>query len=327
MKVSKTKESRQIQGRHKIYKKQSGTDRHYGPQSQKPDLSSDKYEQLKLRHLQKLLENAENRQKIESDTRDQGESELWISLRREMLTASNFGTVCRMRPSTSCAATVKAILYSSFLDNPATKYGLDNEKIARKELAIKLNKEIKPCGLFIDIENPCLGASPDGLIDENGLVEIKCPFSAENLTAEEAIETLPSLRSIFDKKNLQKINKNHRYYYQIQGQLNITQREYCIFAVWTPKSMKILRIDIDHIFWRNKMLPFLIRFYNECMLPEILDSRHNRHMPIRNPSYIMEAKEEAATKIVCRTSRRKAIENSIEDSKRFKQDVLPVKEQ
>ena len=172
-----------------------------------------------------------------------------------------------------------------------------------------------------------MGASPDGLIDENGLVEIKCPFSAENLTAEEAeeIETLPSLRSIFDKKNLQKINKNHRYYYQIQGQLNITQREYCIFAVWTPKSMKILRIDIDHIFWRNKMLPFLIRFYNECMLPEILDSRHNRHMPIRNPSYIMEAKEEAAKKIVCRTSRRKAIENSIEDSKRFKQDVLPVK--
>ena len=132
MKVSKTKESRQIQGRHKIYKKQSGTDRHYGPQSQKPDLSFDKYEQLKLRHLQKLLENAENRQKIESDTRDQGESELWISLRREILTASNFGTVCRMRPSTSCAETVKAILYPSFFENPATKYGLDNEKIARK---------------------------------------------------------------------------------------------------------------------------------------------------------------------------------------------------
>jgi len=63
-----------------------------------------------------------------------------------------------------------------------------------------LNKEIKPCGLFIDTENSYLGASPDGLIDENGLVEIKCPLSAENLTAEEAIQTLTSLKNIFDKK-------------------------------------------------------------------------------------------------------------------------------
>lgn len=80
------------------------------------------------------------------------------------------------------------------------KYGCEKEEIARKELAQELNKEIKPCGLFIDTENPCLGASPDGLIDESGLVEIKCPLSAENLTAEKAIETLPSLKGIFDKK-------------------------------------------------------------------------------------------------------------------------------
>jgi len=39
------------------------------------------------------------------------------------------------------------------------------------------------------------------LLDENGLVEIKCPLSAENLTAEEAIKTLPQLKNIFDKKN------------------------------------------------------------------------------------------------------------------------------
>jgi len=43
-------------------------------------------------------------------------------------------------------------------------------------LTKKLKREIKLCGLFIDTENPCLGASPDGLIDEDGLVEIKMPF-------------------------------------------------------------------------------------------------------------------------------------------------------
>jgi len=29
------------------------------------------------------------------------------------------------------------------------------------------------------------------------------------------------------------------------------------------------------------------------MLPEILNSRHNRHMPIRNPEYIIEAQQAA----------------------------------
>jgi len=196
------------------------------------------------------------------------------------------------------------------------KYGREMEKIAKKELAVTLKKEIKTCGLFIDIKNPCLGASPDGLIDEDGLVEIKCPLSAEHLTAEEAINTLPQLKGIFDKKNPDKMYRNHRFFYQIQGQLNITQRDYCIFAVWTPNSLKIVRVNRDNVFWSNQMLPFLTRFYYDCMLPEILDSRHNRHMPIRNPSYIIEAKEEAA---------KKKLTELVFDSVMQKTKILPKK--
>ncbi|XP_029659972.1 uncharacterized protein LOC115233600 [Formica exsecta] len=207
------------------------------------------------------------------------------------------------------------------------KYGRDNENVARKELAMKLNKAIKLCGLFIDNENPFLGVSPDGLIEENGLVEIKCPLSAEHLTAEEAIKTLPFLKGIFDKKDPHKMNRNHRYFYQVQGQLNITEREYCIFAVWTPKSIKILHISTDNEFWKNEMLPFLTRFYYECMLPEIVDSRHNKHMPIRDPLYITEAKEKAAKEIISRKNiRQNIIENEdfLEKRKRFKSNVLPI---
>lgn len=326
IKVAKTRESRQTDGRPRKFKREPGTDCYYGPQSQKPDLPPDVYEQLKANHLEKLLENGRNWEKIECDTRGQNESELWQSLRREMLTASNFGTVCRMRPTTSCAATVKNILFPPSIDTVAMKYGRDNEEIARKELSAKLNKEIKTCGLFIDNENPCLGASPDGLIEKDGLVEIKCPSSAEHLTAEEAIQTLPQLKGIFDKKNSDKINKNHRYFYQVQGQLNVTQRDYCIFAVWTPKSFKTVHINRDNAFWESKMLPFLTRFYYECMLPEILDSRHNRHMPIRNPKYIIEAKEEASKKIMGRkTMHRDIVESeNVQESKRFKSNTLEI---
>jgi len=52
-------------------------------------------------------------------------------------------------------------------------------------------------------------AFPDGLIDEDDLVEIKCPLTAENLTAEKATQTFPQLKSIFDKKNPDKMNQNH----------------------------------------------------------------------------------------------------------------------
>jgi len=144
-----------------------------------------------------------------------------------------------------------------------------------------------------------LGASPDGLINNDGLVEIKCPLLAEHLTAE---ETLPQLEDIFDKKNPDKMNQKHRFFYQIQEQFNITQRDYCIFIVWMLKSMKIVRVNSDNIFWNNNMLPFLIRLYYDCTLPEILDNRHNRHMPIRNPRYITEAQQEAAKKIIKRKS-------------------------
>lgn len=134
-----------------------------------------------------------------------------------------------------------------------------------------------------------MGISPDGFLDDNGLVEIKCPLSAENLTAEAAIQTLPQLTNV-DKNNPEKMNRNHKYIYQVQGQLNIVQRDYCYFVVWTPKSFVVVEEKRDDVFWNTKMVPFLTRFYYECMLPEILDSRYNRHMSIRDPLYITNAK-------------------------------------
>ncbi|KYN06254.1 hypothetical protein ALC62_02801 [Cyphomyrmex costatus] len=244
-----------------------------------------------------------------------------------MLTASNFGIVCRMRPTTSCATTVKNLLFPPIIDTAALKYGRDMEEIAKQDLIVKLKKEVKSCGLFIDCDNPWLGATPDGLLDEDGLVEIKCPLSAENLTAEEATETVPRLKNIFDKKNGNMMNKNHHYFYQIQGQLNITQREYCIFAVWTPKSVKTIRVQRDEYFWKNRMLSFLTRFYMECMLPEIVDSRYNRNMPIREPQYIMEAKEKS--KIVVNQKRQQNMitcinEQLSKNNKKSKYDEIPT---
>ena len=138
-----------------------------------------------------------------------------------------------------------------------------------------------------------MGASPDGLIDEDGLVEIKCPFSAKDFTPQEAAEALTQIKGVFNKKNSDTMSRTHRYFYQVQGQLHVSQRQYCIFAMWTPKYMKQIRVDRDDDFWESHMKDFLIRFYHKCMLPEILDSRHKRSMSIRNPEYIKNAMAKA----------------------------------
>ena len=86
------------------------------------------------------------------------------------------------------------------------------------------------------------------------------------------------------------MNKNHSYYYQVIGQLEATGRSYCIFAVWTSIDVKFVRVTRDHDFWSSTTEPLLSRFYMECLLPEIVDSRRNRNMMIKDPECILRAK-------------------------------------
>jgi hypothetical protein len=59
------------------------------------------------------------------------------------------------------------------------------------------------------------------------------------------------------------LNKNHNYYYQIQGQLNISGRSTCMFVVYTFEDMFVEHISVDQDMWRHSMVPKLKAFY-EC---------------------------------------------------------------
>lgn len=77
-------------------------------------------------------------------------------------------------------------------------------------------------------------------------------------------------------------NENHNWYYQVQGQLHVTGFEFCYFAVWTYTGIKIEKIDRNDTFWQNKMESKLVDFYMKYLLPEIVDSRYERSMEIRD---------------------------------------------
>ncbi|GFW83477.1 yqaJ domain-containing protein [Trichonephila clavipes] len=115
--------------------------------------------------------------KRERNYRGQASSERW-RYERSLRLSSFFKEIACRKKSTPCSKLVMRIVYGRDLCNAAMKYGLANEEIARKQYEREYSTEVKICGLFVDKDKPFLCASPDGLVGDDGLIEIKCPYSA-----------------------------------------------------------------------------------------------------------------------------------------------------
>ncbi|XP_050520372.1 uncharacterized protein LOC126893875 [Daktulosphaira vitifoliae] len=134
-----------------------------------------------------------------------------------------------------------------------------------------MNLKIQPCGVFIDENVNYLIACPDGLIGKYGIVEVKCPFKARDMTPREAIQK-NFIKYVYINKNGNLIIKrSSTCFYQIQGELHITKRQYCYFIIWTQKGMIYTKIIRDDKFWKNNMENQLINFYENRMIPELIN--------------------------------------------------------
>ncbi|XP_060846473.1 uncharacterized protein LOC132926153, partial [Rhopalosiphum padi] len=90
------------------------------------------------------------------------------------------------------------------------------------------------------------------------------------------------------------LKKDHKYFYQVMGQLRITGRKCCYFVIHTMQWTNIQNIYYDNEFWNTKMVDKLKMFYVECLLPEIVDPLYGKRMQIediREPARITEAKD------------------------------------
>ncbi|KAJ8726738.1 hypothetical protein PYW08_015135 [Mythimna loreyi] len=270
----------------KIVKSSISKDIHYGEECQKVDMDDKDYEVAKKEFLSKLEISHEAKVQLERDTILQSASPLWLETRRKLLTASWFSTICKRRPNSNCAPLVKQILYGRDLGHvPSIKHGKNNEYTALRDLEKVLNSKIMQCGLFIDEEISFLGASPDGKC-ELGIVEIKCPSSAYGMDPEEAIKQKKiDFWKYAPNSSQLLVNTKNKWYFQIQGQLRVTGEKACVFAVWTgPGKIKYEIINKDDQFWKENMEVHLIRFYKNCLLPELIDPRFKRNMSLREHS-------------------------------------------
>lgn len=179
-----------------------------------------------------------NREEIFRNTLGQSINPLWQKARMNRITASNFGAVCKMRQNTSTHNLVKNMLKGANIRSKALQYGTLKENEAKQAFKNATNFAVRESGFFVDIEYPFIAASPDGLVSENAILGIKCPYTAKDFTILEAInEKLITYLEHAKTNGEAKITlkSNHNYMYQIQGQLHISRRSHCYFVVYTRK--------------------------------------------------------------------------------------------
>ncbi|KAJ8893363.1 hypothetical protein PR048_005954 [Dryococelus australis] len=131
-------------------------------------------------------------QKLEKATVGQHDNPLWIEARCHCLTTSCFSVVYTMRKVVSC----------------------DNLRAN--------NVKIEPCCLFVSKERSYLGVSPDGLIGDSWLVEVKFLLSIGMTKITELART----RKICFCYSM-KLKKTHKYQFQVQGKLVLSGWHYC----------------------------------------------------------------------------------------------------
>jgi len=123
--------------------------------------------------------------------------------------------------------------------NAAMQWGTETEPLARAAYEAKMNVLVDEVG-FID--HPSIvnsGASPDGLVGADGLIEIKCPNTATH------IDTLLS----------QTVPK--KYADQIFWQMACTGRDWCDFVSYDPRLPSDLQLFIKRIPRDDKYIQLL----------------------------------------------------------------------
>ena len=205
-----------------------------------------------------LCLSEEDCSRIEYVTQDQRNSDEWYRQRQGRLTASNFHTVLSMQKQTNPITIAERLLSKCDVSHlPAVRGGINHEDVARQEYIKEMQSHISfkctNAGLVVNPLFPHVGASPDGFIHcdccGKGLVEIKCPYSAKDIHPND-LRGKP--RSCLGENS---VVRSHAYFTQIQGQLVITERQYCDLAVWTTEGITTERVFLDvRSFWTLGLL-------------------------------------------------------------------------
>tara|TARA_R110002020_G_scaffold462133_1_gene681499 strand:- start:315 stop:935 length:621 start_codon:yes stop_codon:yes gene_type:complete len=169
---------------------------------------------------------------------EQGSAE-WHRLRLGKVTASRMSDVLSKGRGKAPSKTAETYMMEliverltgeakPFFENDAMRWGTETEPQARSMYEVNNNFVSVDEVAFIE-HSEFVGVSPDGLIGEDGMLEIKCPTTITQI------------------KRALTYDYSEDYKAQIQMQLWVAQREWCDFVSFDP------RIDCDASFLQQRV--------------------------------------------------------------------------
>jgi hypothetical protein len=109
------------------------------------------------------------------------------------------------------------------------QHGIDTETEAKTAYEFVTGSTVEDVG-FVDHPTVAMsGASPDGLIGNDGMIEIKCPNSATHLAT------------------LRGASIDGKYIKQMQWQMACTGRQWCDFASYDPRFPFELQLHVRRV--------------------------------------------------------------------------------
>lgn len=162
--------------------------------------------------------------------------------RNQLITASNAWGAVYQRQKLWRQMTLRE---PPFEGNEATEYGNIYEPIALSALERELNEIVDAGNKFMVHNTLPFGASPD-FFWENMVGEIKCPFT------QIIYEEIPE-----------------RYYFQMQMQMEVCNKEACLFYIWTPEKTKqeIVKKDDKWLEWYQPLALEFLKYIEDDVEP------------------------------------------------------------
>lgn len=167
---------------------------------------------------------------------EQGTAE-WLQMRVGCVTGSRVADVMaklkRKEGEAQTRQDYKAQIVSEMLTgraadhyvSPAMEWGVENEIFARNAYEVEVG-DIQPVGFALHSRIARFGASPDGLVGQDGLVEFKCPNTATHI--DYIIRgTVPG-----------------EYQWQMLAEMACAEREWCDFVSYDPRLPKRLQLFV-----------------------------------------------------------------------------------
>jgi putative phage-type endonuclease len=163
---------------------------------------------------------------------NQGTAE-WMSERAGRVTASALANVLMKKDAAGYQNYLAQLVCERLTGQPtetfksaAMEHGNETEPQARAFYELETGLTVAECGFVAHPSINWTGASPDGLVGSEGLVEIKCPQPAKHM------------------KNLMGGTIDRGYVLQMQWQMECTGRAWCDFVSFNPSFPEHLKISV-----------------------------------------------------------------------------------